>query len=188
MMGKFRPIGLLEVLRKVWTKMVTRRILPLLETHSVLQPNQFAFLSDRGTASELIQLVNVLEEVAENNLPVDLTTADVRDAFDSPECTAQWVSWRRIGVFTPLATYLTNLGALSTYRLTSPYGMRQNMDPTLEGVDPITDNLWISTRGGTQGDPLSTLGWVIFFDTLLTALNTVQREFSFYVRHHGSRL
>jgi hypothetical protein len=51
--------------------------------------------------------------------------------------------------------------------------MRQNMDPTLECVYPITDNPWIPTRGGTQGDPLSTLGWVVFFDTLLTALNTV---------------
>jgi hypothetical protein len=89
MMGNFRPIGLLEVLRKVWTKMVTRRILPLLETHSVLQPNQCAFLPGRGTTSELIHLINVLEEVAENDLPVDLTTADVRGAFDSPERTAQ---------------------------------------------------------------------------------------------------
>jgi predicted DsbA family dithiol-disulfide isomerase len=62
------------------------------------------------------------------------------------------------------------------------------MDPiTFEGVDPITDNPWIPTRGGTQGDPLSTLGWVVF-GILLTALNEVQREFPFYVRHHGSRL
>jgi hypothetical protein len=62
------------------------------------------------------------------------------------------------------------------------------MDPTLEGVDPTTDNPWVPTRRGTQGDPLSTLGWVVLFDILLTALNEVQREFPFYVRHHGSRL
>jgi hypothetical protein len=69
--------------------MVTRRILPLLESYSVLQPNQFAFFPGRGTSSELIQLINVLEEVAENNLSVDLMTTDVREAFDSPERTAQ---------------------------------------------------------------------------------------------------
>jgi hypothetical protein len=28
-----------------------------------------------------------------------------------------------------------------------------------------------------SGDPLSTLGWVVFFDILLTALNEVQLEF-----------
>jgi hypothetical protein len=89
MMGNFRPIGLLEFLRKVWTKMATRRILPLLKTHSVLQSNQFALFLGRGTASKLIQLINVLDEVAENNLPVDLMTADVRNAFNSPERTAQ---------------------------------------------------------------------------------------------------
>jgi hypothetical protein len=186
--SNFRPIGLLEVLRKVWTKMVTRRILPLLEPHLVLHPNQFAFLPGRGTSIELIQLINVLEEVVENNLPVDLTTADVRGAFDSPKHTSHWVSWRRIGVPAPLATYLINLGVLSTYRLTSPYGMHQNMDPMLEGVDPPTDNPWIPTRRGTQGDPLRTLGWVVFFDILLTALSEVQRESSFYIQHHGSRL
>jgi hypothetical protein len=66
--------------------------------------------------------------------------------------------------------------------------MRQNLDPMLKGVDPITNNPWISTRGGGQDDPLSTLGWVVFFNILLTALNEVQRECPFYVRHHGSRL
>jgi hypothetical protein len=181
MMGNFRPIGPEESLDQNGDSSHSS---PPRDS-SILQPNQFAFLPGRGTASELIQLINVLEEVAEDNFPVDLTTSDVRGPggeFDSPERTAQWASWRRIGVSVPLATYLTNLGALFTYRLMSPYGMRQNIDPTLEGVDPITDNPWIPTRGGTQGDPLSTLGWVVFLDTLLTALNTVQHEFSFYIR------
>jgi hypothetical protein len=80
MMGNFRPIGLLEILRKVWTKMLIWRILPLLDSQSVLQPNQFAFLPGRGTSSELIQL-NVLEEVAECSLEVDLTTSDVKGVF-----------------------------------------------------------------------------------------------------------
>jgi hypothetical protein len=66
--------------------------------------------------------------------------------------------------------------------------LRQDLDPLATGVDPTTDNPWVPTRGGSQGDPLSTLGWVVFFDILLTALNEVQREFSFYVRHNGSTL
>jgi hypothetical protein len=66
--------------------------------------------------------------------------------------------------------------------------LRQDLDPLAAGVDPTTDNPWLPTRGGTQGDPLSTLGWVVFFDILLTALNEVQREFPFYVRHNGSTL
>jgi hypothetical protein len=73
---------------KVWTKLVTRRLLPFLEKHKVLQTNQFAFLPGRGTTSELIQLLNVLEEIQESNLEVDLSTSDVRGGFDSPERTA----------------------------------------------------------------------------------------------------
>jgi hypothetical protein len=80
-LGNFRPIGLIEVLRKVWTEMLTRRLLPLLEKHKVLQTNQFSFLPGRGTTSELIQLINVLEEIQEANLMVDLSTSDVRGGF-----------------------------------------------------------------------------------------------------------
>jgi hypothetical protein len=69
-----------------------------------------------------------------------------------------------------------------------PYGMRKNLDPAVEGVDAETDNPWIPGRGGTQGDPLSTLGWVAFFDILLKALNVVQVKCPFYIRHSGSML
>jgi hypothetical protein len=130
-----RPIGLIEVLRKIQTKTVIARIHPLLKKHKVLQRNQFVFLPGRGTHSELIQLINVLEEIAENDLPVDLTTADVKGAVDSPERIAQYAAWRRAGIPAPLAIYLVNLGVCSTYRLASPYGLRQNLDPLAAGVD-----------------------------------------------------
>jgi hypothetical protein len=55
-------------------------------------------------------------------------------------------------------------------------------------VDAGTDNPWILGRGGTQGNPLSTLGWVAFFDILLKALNVVQVNYPFYIRHSGSML
>jgi hypothetical protein len=90
-----------------------------------------------------------------------------------------------VGIPAPLATYITNLGALSFYRLSSLYGLRTNLDPW---VTPATDNSWIPTRGGTQGVPLNTLGWVVFFDILLTALNEVQRKYPFYIRHMESKL
>jgi hypothetical protein len=129
--------------------MLTRRLLPLLEKHKVLQTNQFAFLPGRGTTSELIQLINVLEEIQKANLMVDLSTSDVRGGFDSPERTAQYACWWRIGMPKDIALYLTNLGAMSSYRLTSPNGMRKNLDPAVEGVDAETDNPWIPGRGGT---------------------------------------
>jgi hypothetical protein len=66
--------------------------------------------------------------------------------------------------------------------------MRKNLNPTVEGVDAGTDNPWIPGRGGTQGDSLSTLGWVAFFDILLKALNVVQVKYPFYIRHSVSML
>jgi hypothetical protein len=68
--------------------------------------------------------------------------------------------------------------------------MRANLDPNAEGVEPDTDSPWGGWpyHGGIQGDPLSSLGWVVFLDTLLTAVNKVQREFPFYLRHSRSPL
>jgi hypothetical protein len=48
-------------------------------------------------------------------------------------------------------------------------GMRQNIDPTLKGVDPIREIPGFLLTG----DSLSTLDWVVFFDIFLTALNEV---------------
>jgi hypothetical protein len=153
-----------------WTTPVTPT------TAASVQGNpQFAFLPGRGTTSELIQLLNVLEEIQD---PTWRLTCQPRTSGGAliPQSERD------------IVLYLTNLGAMSSYRLTSPYGMRKNLDPTVEGVDAGTDNPWIPDRGGTQGDPLNTLGWVAFFDILLKALNVVQVKYPFYIRHSGSML
>jgi hypothetical protein len=93
--ANFRPVGLLEVLRKVWTKMIFARITPIINEGGVLQDNHYAFLPGKGTGSELILILNLLEEVVEHGLWVDLSTSDVSGAFDSPERTAQYICWRR---------------------------------------------------------------------------------------------
>jgi hypothetical protein len=86
----------------------------------------------------------------EHGLWVDLSTSDVSGAFDSPERTAQYICWRRVGIPAPLATYLVSLAALSTYKISSPYGMR---NPDLPGDDviPELDNPFLPARGLTQG-------------------------------------
>jgi hypothetical protein len=129
--ANFRPIGLLEVLRKVWTKMIFKRIKPMLVAGDVLQHNHCAFLPRKGTASELIQLLNVLEEVVEHDLDVDLSTSDVKGAFDSPERTAQYACWTRVGIPKELTTYLVCLGALDNYKMATPYGLGKNFFPLL---------------------------------------------------------
>jgi hypothetical protein len=69
--------------------------------------------------------------------------------------------------------------------------MRANLHPNAEGVVPDTDCPWGAshTAAALKGTHLvHSLGWVVFLDTLLTALNEVQRKFPFYLRHSGSHL
>jgi hypothetical protein len=144
--ANFRPVGLLEVLHKVWTKMIFAQITPIINHGEVLQPNHYAFLPCKGTGSELIQILNLLEEVVEHGLLVDLSTLDVLGAFDSPERTAQYICWRRVGIPAPLATYLVSLAALSTYKISSPYGIRKPDLPE-DDVIPELNNRFLPARG-----------------------------------------
>jgi hypothetical protein len=56
-----------------------------------------------------------------------------------------------------------------------------------DDVIPELDNPFLPARGLTQGAPESTMGWVVFFDPLLAALNKVQK-YPFYIRQRGSHL
>jgi hypothetical protein len=91
--------------------------------------------------------------VVEHDLLVDLSTSDVSGAFDSPERTAQYICWRRVGIPAPLVTYMVSLAALSTYKISSPYGMRKPDLPE-DDVIPELDNPFLPARGSRR-EPLS---------------------------------
>jgi hypothetical protein len=64
-----RPIGLIETTRKVWTTMVTRRILGVVRRR--LQSNHCGGLANKGTDTALLQLINLLEDLQEVNGAAD---------------------------------------------------------------------------------------------------------------------
>jgi hypothetical protein len=111
-----RPIGLIEVTRKLWTAMVLHRLQHALKKR--LQANYCGGLSNKGTDTALIQLVNLLEDAQEHNaaatseatdVPLDFTSWDTEKAFDSVGNHVQYASWRRMGVPPDIAMWLLKL-------------------------------------------------------------------------------
>jgi hypothetical protein len=99
------PIGLIKVTRKLWTAMVTRRLIGVIKKR--LQTNHCGGLANKGTGTALIQLLNLLEDMQEHgNAAVGEITAasmyftswDTEKAFDSVENHVQYTAWRRMGV------------------------------------------------------------------------------------------
>jgi hypothetical protein len=184
-----RPIGLIEVSRKLWTRLVAGRIRKVLIDFDVLQPNHCGGLPNKGTDSALLQALNLLEDVIEYDFDtregdaracqLDFTTWDTTKAFDSVGNHVQYLAWRRIGVPKDVVLWLMRLDMGGVFVLLTPWAKVQLADVTAQreggaftSIHAKIRELGFSPqRGFTQGDVKSPLAWILYFDILMTALN-----------------
>ena len=183
-----RPIGLLEVTRKIWTRLVIRRIARVLTGNNVIQPNHCGGLPNQGTDSALLQALNMLETALEFDLPagkhandkecfLDFSTWDAKKAFDSVGNHCQYIGWRRLGVPRHIAEWLLRLDVegvfviQSTWAKTQLEELRMVQPNDTKHHDLIRSLGFCPQKGFTQGDVKSPLSWVCYFDILMLALN-----------------
>jgi hypothetical protein len=184
--NNLRPIGLIEVTRKLWTAMVLHRLQHVLKKR--LQANHCGGLSNKGTDTALIQLANLLEDAPAaatseaTHVPLDFTSWDTEKAFDSVEKHVQYASWRRMGVPPDIAMWLLKLDMGGAFVLLSSHTKK-----TLDKINMAhpKDNRHHATirhlglfpeRGCTQGDVKSPISRICFFDILVRALNQCQPD------------
>ena len=82
------------------------RITRAWERHVVLAPGQHGFRPGRGTDSALLQFLNATEHAVEAQIPLYLSSWDIRIAFDSVSREAMEVSWLRLGIPPAVARWL----------------------------------------------------------------------------------
>ena len=165
-MKNIRPIILLEVSRKLWFKIISRKILAALESASALQSNQYGFRAKHSTSDNLIQFINALEATAGSNLFG--TTFDIVGAFNAPP--RPWLEFalRRLGVPQEIANILAYLDDFEAISILTPHRATTRQGATFN-----------TGRGCGQGDVTSPLLWTVFFDIVLTTLNTVPSGITF---------
>jgi hypothetical protein len=78
-----RPISLYEVLRKVWTGIISSRIHKVLHQTGLLESLQDVFRFGKGTPQTLHRMVKILEQASAESSPLNLVFWDTRRAFDS---------------------------------------------------------------------------------------------------------
>ena len=192
-LNNLRPIGLIEVLRKIWSSLVIHRIRLALMECDFLAPQQYGFVARKGTTDELIQLTNIVEEANEGCHPIDLTTWDITKAFDSVGRTLQAITWLRMGVPLEIALWFVHLDHGGFFIIKSPWAQHHMSNITADSTPGLIIQKaqllgFQAKRGFTQGDVLSTTGWVEFFDILMRALEASPNIGKFYYRGEGLQL
>src|SRR5688572_4183770 len=80
--NKTRPIVLLEIFRKIFSKIITQRLSITLTTYKVLKSNNYTGLPGRSTF-ELIRTMNILMEDAKlNDKPLYIYFQDISKAYN----------------------------------------------------------------------------------------------------------
>ena len=162
----FRPIMLLEVVRKVWVGAIVRGIREAWERHHILHSAQYGFRTDRSTHLPIVQLINAFEGAFEESTPLYFSSWDIRRAFDSPPRWIIELALRRLGVPASLASYLAYLDTDDSITVSTPWSK------STESASSFS-----SKKGSGQGDKGSPTFWDAVFDIILVALATVSSSF-----------
>ena len=182
-LSNVRPIGLLEILRKLWTSIIVTRIQLVWEKHGILHPSQSGYRWRRGTSTAIIQVVNAMEDARHSpeHTPLYCTFWDYKAAFDSIPRNLMRLAWARLGIPEEHLQWLTSMDEEGLTFFLSPY-MSNRLDTasTEDLLDPDAppshllkqlDSAFSCERGVTQGDTMSTICWVAIFDMILSLVD-----------------
>ena len=170
-LADLRPIMLMEVLRKLWTGLIVRRIVSSLLKHNVLCPTQHAYLPSRGTDTANIQLLNALEEAWQHRSHLYGSSWDMKKAFDSVSRPLIILCWQRLGVPRALAEWLVALDLHGHAVVRTDFALETLVQ---EGFSSLLPLAFSPERGTGQGDIHSPFTWLAVFDVLLTLLDQDQ--------------
>ena len=107
--NEFRPIMLLEVLRKEWLSILRVRAQHTLSKHHILHTAQKGGLPHLGTEDAIMAIINAIEDSHEHQNNLHILSYDKRKAFDSPfRMAGLYMAYRRVGIPDDIAHYLIN--------------------------------------------------------------------------------
>ena len=168
-LNSVRPISLYEVLRKVWTGLIAKKIETVWRDTGALDPAQYAYTKDTGADMEIIQIMNALQEAMELKQDLFHVSFDTAKAFDSALKALVVAALMRLGVPQDIAQYLIDLDkdgktivkTQFAAEMLRKFGMAAAV---LEGQSTFSVVLaFIAVNGIGQGDTTSSTIWKVIY-------------------------
>ncbi|KAK3561638.1 hypothetical protein QTP86_011885 [Hemibagrus guttatus] len=147
--SNYRGITLLSLPGKVYSRVLERRVRPLVEPR--IQEEQCGFRPSRGTLDQLYTLHRVLEGLWEFAQPVHMCFVDLEKAFDRVPRGILWEVLWEYGVRGPLLRAVRSL---------------YNRSRSLVRIASCKSDLFPVHVGLQQGCPLSPVLFIVFMDRI----------------------
>ena len=151
---EMRPITLLEIGYKLTTGLVAARLRSRSKAGKCPLWSHNQYGGDGGTENALLRFLATLEDSnAHPDKQLLACLADVKAAYDSVSPESKSLAYRKAGLPESFINFAYNLDCDATTSV---------LVPGLGNAEPFTVG-----RGFRQGDPLSVIGWLVFFDPLV---------------------
>lgn len=150
-----RPITLLEISRKIMMKIITNRLSKVIKDHAILKGFQYAGLPLKSTFKPLRIINEIIQHANERDKELWILALDMSKAYDRINIVMLKKVLKRIKIPDNLITLLTDIFLERKNRVFTPGGLTDEYDMQC-GID--------------QGEIISPLLWIIYYDPLLTKI------------------
>jgi ribonuclease HI len=157
-----RPITLLETARKFFVKILTNRLSKIFTTNDILKGYQFAGLPKKSTFEPLRIVNEIINYAEQNKKEMWFLMLDMSKAYDRINIPMLRKALERIKMPKRITQILTGLFTNRTNQVFTPTGLTEPFD-MLTGID--------------QGEIISPLLWIIYYDPLLARIRNTNLGF-----------
>jgi hypothetical protein len=161
-----RPIVLMEVTRKCFTKIITNRLSLVCKEKQVLRGPNFAGLLGESTQEPIQLLHNICEEAREQSKELWIMLQDTAKAFDTVNLEMLDKALARIKASKGLRNIILSLFKERKFQVITDHGLTRTVTAG-DGID--------------QGETMSPLLWRIFYDPLLCKIQE-EREWGYRMK------